>query len=101
MVNESLLVQMLSQASYSLPTDPKNRSLIDQKAQISSDTIIGDSTQVSGRVAIKKSVIGRHCIIGSMAKIIGCILFDHCVVEDGWVLHMLQSLLGYCLLRYV
>jgi translation initiation factor eIF-2B subunit gamma len=75
---------MLSQASYSLPTDPKNRSLIDQKAQISSDTIIGDSTQVSERVTIKKSVIGRHCVIGKMAKIVGCILFDHCVVEDGY-----------------
>ncbi|KAF9461333.1 UDP-3-O-glucosamine N-acyltransferase [Collybia nuda] len=75
--------RMLLQVSYSLPSDPKNRSLIDQKAQISKDTIIGDSTQVFGRVTIKTSVIGRHCIIGSTTKIIGCILFDHCVVGDG------------------
>ncbi|KAG6820990.1 hypothetical protein H0H93_008619 [Arthromyces matolae] len=75
--------RVLSQVTYTLPTDPKDRSLIDQKAQISSDTIIGGSTQVSERTTIKKSVIGRHCVIGKMAKIVGCILLDHCVIEDG------------------
>lgn len=75
--------QLLSQTTYSLPTDQKDRSLIDQKAQISSDTIIGGSTQVSERTTIKKSVIGRHCIIGKMVKIAGCVLLDHCIVEDG------------------
>lgn len=77
---------MLSTVNYTLPTDPKNRALIDQKAQISSDTIIGDSTKVSEKSTIKKSIIGRHCIIGRMVKIVGCILLDHCVIEDGLVL---------------
>ncbi|GLB37163.1 putative nucleotidyl transferase [Lyophyllum shimeji] len=75
--------RLLSEVTYSLPTEPKDRSLIDQKAQISSDTIIGGSTQVSERTTIKKSVIGRHCVIGKMAKIVGCVLLDHCVIEDG------------------
>ncbi|KAF5385870.1 hypothetical protein D9615_002456 [Tricholomella constricta] len=75
--------RLLSQVTYSLPTEPKDRSLIDQKAQISSDTIIGGSTQVSERTMIKKSIIGRHCVIGKMAKIVGCVLLDHCVIEDG------------------
>lgn len=75
----------LSTANYTLPIDPKNRALIDQKAQISTDTIIGDSTRVSEKTTIKKSIIGRHCIIGRMVKIVGCILLDHCVVEDGCV----------------
>ncbi|EAU91280.1 hypothetical protein CC1G_11538 [Coprinopsis cinerea okayama7 len=75
--------QLLSKASYALPTDPKDRSLIDQKAQISTDTIIGDSTQISERTTIKKSVIGKHCIIGKFVKISGCVLLDHCIVEDG------------------
>ncbi|KAG6862207.1 hypothetical protein C0995_002137 [Termitomyces sp. Mi166 len=75
--------RFLSQVTYTLPTEPKDRSLIDQKAQISSDTMIGGSTQVSERTTIKKSVIGRHCVIGKMAKIVGCVLLDHCVVEDG------------------
>ncbi|KAF8993727.1 UDP-3-O-glucosamine N-acyltransferase [Cyathus striatus] len=74
--------RFLAGITYALPTDPKNRSLIDQRAQISNDTIIGDSTQVSERTTIKKSVIGRHCIIGKMVKIVGCILLDHCIIED-------------------
>ncbi|KAG5643607.1 hypothetical protein DXG03_000615 [Asterophora parasitica] len=61
----------LTGVTYNLPTEPKDRSLIDQKAQISSDTIIGHSTQVSERTTIKKSIIGRHCVIGKMAKIVG------------------------------
>ncbi|KAF9446399.1 UDP-3-O-glucosamine N-acyltransferase, partial [Macrolepiota fuliginosa MF-IS2] len=75
--------RMLSNANYTLPVDPKNRALIDQKAQISNDTIIGDSTKVSEKTTIKKSIIGRHCILGKMVKIVGCILLDHCVIEDG------------------
>ncbi|KAJ7783032.1 UDP-3-O-glucosamine N-acyltransferase [Mycena metata] len=73
----------LATATYALPTDPNERALIDQKAQISSDTIIGDSTKVDERTSIKNSVIGRHCTIGKMAKIVGCVLLDHCIVEDG------------------
>ncbi|OBZ68149.1 putative translation initiation factor eIF-2B subunit gamma [Grifola frondosa] len=73
----------LAQASYSLPTDPESRSLIDQKARISSDSIIGHSTRVEERSNIKKSVIGKHCIIGKMVKIVGCVILDHCVIADG------------------
>ncbi|KAK7057263.1 UDP-3-O-glucosamine N-acyltransferase [Favolaschia claudopus] len=73
----------LTSASYSLPTDPTQRALIDQKAQISSDTIVGESTQVDERTSIKKSVIGKHCTIGKMVKIVGSVLLDHCVVADG------------------
>ncbi|KAG6813320.1 hypothetical protein H0H92_012133 [Tricholoma furcatifolium] len=75
--------RFVSQANWTLPTEPKDRSLIDQKAQISSDCIVGGSTQVSERTTIKKSIIGRHCVIGKMAKIVGCVLLDHCVIEDG------------------
>lgn len=75
--------QALSKASWVLPSDPTNRALIDQKAQISTDSIVGESTQISEKVTIKKSVIGRHCVIGKMVRIVGCVLFDHCVIEDG------------------
>jgi len=73
----------LEGATYSLPTDPKSRVLIDQKAQISTDSIIGDSTRVEERTSIKKSVIGRHCIVGKMTKVVGCVILDHCVIGDG------------------
>ncbi|KAH9485327.1 putative translation initiation factor eIF-2B subunit gamma [Psilocybe cubensis] len=75
--------RVLSGTTYSLPVDPKNRSLIDQRAQISNDSIVGESTQISERTTIKRSVIGRHCIIGKMVKVTGCVLLDHCIIEDG------------------
>ncbi len=77
------LLQFLGQTSYSLPSDPENRSLIDQKAQISADSMIGRSTRVEERASIKRSVIGKHCVIGKMAKIVGCVILDHCVIADG------------------
>ena len=58
--------------------------LIDAKAQISTDSNIGQSTRVEERASIKKSVVGRHCVIGKMTKIVGCVILDHCVIEDGY-----------------
>ncbi|KIK63669.1 hypothetical protein GYMLUDRAFT_40749 [Collybiopsis luxurians FD-317 M1] len=75
--------RLLTETSYSLPTDPQNRSFIDAKATISSDTIVGSFTQVSERTTIKKSVVGKHCVIGKMARITGCVLLDHCVIGEG------------------
>ncbi|KAJ3532176.1 hypothetical protein NMY22_g7848 [Coprinellus aureogranulatus] len=66
------------------PTDTSAQGLvIDPKAQISPDTLVGSSTQVGERTVVKRSVIGRHCVIGRNVKIVGCILLDHCVIEDG------------------
>ncbi|KAJ3728760.1 UDP-3-O-glucosamine N-acyltransferase [Lentinula raphanica] len=84
--------RFLKETTYSLPTDPQNRSLIDAKARISTDTMIGAFTQVSERTKIEHSVIGKHCVIGKMAKISGCVLLDHCVVEDG--AQIVGSILG-------
>ncbi|KAK2467757.1 hypothetical protein APHAL10511_000052 [Amanita phalloides] len=75
--------RLLTSAAFVLPSDPKDRSLIDPKALISADSIVGSSTQVSARAMIKKSVIGRHCKIGMQAKVNNCILFDHCAIGDG------------------
>ncbi|KAH9858869.1 UDP-3-O-glucosamine N-acyltransferase, partial [Lenzites betulinus] len=73
----------LSQTTYALLSDPENRALIDQKAQVSSDSMVGRSTRIEERATIKRSVIGKHCVIGKMTKIVGCVLLDHCVVADG------------------
>ncbi|KAF9562805.1 UDP-3-O-glucosamine N-acyltransferase [Agrocybe pediades] len=75
--------RILGTTTYSLPSNPKDRALIDQRAQISADSIVGESTQISERTTIKRSIIGRHCIIGKMVKITSCVLLDHCVIEDG------------------
>ena len=75
--------QFLGQTSYSLPSDPENRSLIDQKAQISADSMVGRSTRIEERATIKRSVIGKHCVISKMAKVVGCVILDHCVIGEG------------------
>lgn len=33
---------------------------------------------------MKRSVIGKHCVIGKMAKVVGCVVLDHCVIGDGY-----------------
>ncbi|KAG8981617.1 hypothetical protein FRB93_008505 [Tulasnella sp. JGI-2019a] len=64
------------------PTAPPDQ-LIDRRAQISSDSLIGASTRVGERTSIKKTVIGSHCTIGKGVKISGCVLMDFVVVKDG------------------
>jgi translation initiation factor eIF-2B subunit gamma len=78
-----IMVKFLSRTSYTLPTDPDNRALIDAKSRISSDSIIGSSTKIGERATITRSVIGRHCVIGKMSRVMGCVLLDHCVVGEG------------------
>jgi translation initiation factor eIF-2B subunit gamma len=78
--------QFLAKTTFMLPSDPKDRLLIDQKAQISADSIIGSSTQVEEKSTIKTSVIGQHCLIGKHARVVGCIVSDHCVIREGYVL---------------
>ncbi|KAL0956052.1 hypothetical protein HGRIS_002222 [Hohenbuehelia grisea] len=73
----------LSQTSYSLPTDPVNRALIDPKAQISADSMVAASTKVEERTNIKKSVIGKHCVISRNVKVVGCVILDHCIIAEG------------------
>ena len=47
--------------------------LIGSEAQISVDSSIGHSTRIEERASVKKSVVGRHCVI-----------LDHCIIEDGY-----------------
>lgn len=56
---------------------------IDERASISSDSIVGESCKVGERAMIKKSAIGRHCVLGKNVRIVGSVIGDHCVVADG------------------
>jgi translation initiation factor eIF-2B subunit gamma len=56
--------------------------LISPSAQISPDSLLGESTRVGDRASIKKCVVGRHCVIGRGAKLVGCVLWDFVVVEE-------------------
>lgn len=45
--------------------------------------MIGDFTRIEERTNVKKTIIGKHCVVGKMAKLVGCVLLDHCVIGDG------------------
>ena len=63
--------------------DPALRALIDPKANITPDSLVGASTRVGERSTIKRCAIGSHCTIGKNVKLTGCVLMEYCVVEDG------------------
>ncbi|KAL5485551.1 GCD1 [Sanghuangporus weigelae] len=63
--------------------DPALRALIDPKANVTPDSLIGSSTRVGERSTVKRCAIGSHCIIGKNAKLIGCVLMEYCVIEEG------------------
>jgi len=55
--------------------------------------MVGGSTRIGERSTIKHSVIGKHCVIGRLTKVIGCVLLDHCVIGDGYDIRPCQFLL--------
>jgi len=58
-------------------------SVVDPKAQVGNDSIVGDGTKIEEKTSIKKSVIGNHCSIGKNVKITNCVIMNHVVIEDG------------------
>lgn len=62
--------------------DIEGNANIAQNAQISPDSVIGDSVRIGERASIKKTIIGRHCNIGRGAKLTGCVLWDFVTVEE-------------------
>ncbi|EST05784.1 Bacterial transferase hexapeptide repeat [Kalmanozyma brasiliensis GHG001] len=56
---------------------------IDSKAQISSDSLVESFTRVGERTAIKRSVIGRGCVIGKNVKLTGAIVMDGVRIGDN------------------
>jgi len=38
--------------------------------------MIGSSTKIGERATIKRSVIGRHCVIGKTSRVVGCVIGD-------------------------
>ncbi len=47
------------------------------------DTVIASTTKVGERSQIKKSIIGRHCVIGKNVRLTGCIVWDFVNIADG------------------
>ncbi|SPO25162.1 related to GCD1 - gamma subunit of the translation initiation factor eIF2B [Ustilago trichophora] len=57
--------------------------VIDPKAQISSDSLVENFTRVGERTTIKRSVVGRGCLIGKNVKLTGAIVMDGVRIGDN------------------
>ncbi|KAJ7332800.1 hypothetical protein JRQ81_014980 [Phrynocephalus forsythii] len=67
------------------PEDPlvhSSAQIID-KGLVGSDSIVGASTQVGEKTAIKHSVIGTACIIKDRVKITNCIIMNSVSIDEG------------------
>lgn len=59
---------------------------IGQKTTLSNDCNIAGGTKVGAKCTLQGSVIGKYCQIADGAKIIGCVLMDHVIVDAGCTL---------------
>jgi translation initiation factor eIF-2B subunit gamma len=74
--------QTMSASQSQGQTPSEDTRPISPLAQIGPDSLIGQGTRVAEKAGIKKSIIGRHCVIGKGAKLTGCVLWDFVVVEE-------------------
>lgn len=70
-------------ASASTASDAAAKAqLVDPKAQISSDSFVEGHTRVGERTTIKRSVVGRGCVIGKNVKLTSAIVMDGVRIGD-------------------
>jgi translation initiation factor eIF-2B subunit gamma len=58
-------------------------SNIDPRAQVSADSLVASTSRIGERSSIKKSVIGRHCVIGKNVRLSNVIVWDFVNIADG------------------
>ncbi|KAK8950214.1 hypothetical protein KSP40_PGU009764 [Platanthera guangdongensis] len=64
-------------------------NIVHSSAELGSKTTVGPHCMLDGgsklgdKCSVKRSVIGRHCRIGSNVKIVNSVVMNHVTVEDG------------------
>jgi len=56
---------------------------VHHSSQITSGCVVGDGSQIGERVAVKKSIIGKHCVVANNAKILNSVIMDHVNIGEG------------------
>ncbi|EMS55478.1 Translation initiation factor eIF-2B subunit gamma [Triticum urartu] len=51
--------------------------------QVGPQCMLAEGSQLGDKCGVKRSVIGRHCRIGSNVKIVNSVVMNHVVIEDG------------------
>jgi translation initiation factor eIF-2B subunit gamma len=64
--------------------DAASISNIDPKAQVSADSLVAATSRIGERTSIKKSLIGRHCVIGKNVRLSNAIVWDFVNIADGY-----------------
>ncbi|KAJ6310181.1 hypothetical protein OIU76_014997 [Salix suchowensis] len=66
-----------------------HNNIIHPSAQLGSRTTVGphcmlwEGSQMGDKCSVKRSVIGRHCRIGSNVKVVNSVIMDHVTIGDG------------------
>ena len=55
---------------------------IDSRAQISSDSLVEGFTRIGERTTVKRSVVGRGCVVGKNVKLTGTIVMEGVRIGD-------------------
>lgn len=53
------------------------------KTTVGPQCMLGEGSTLEDKCSVKKSVVGRHCRIGSNVKIINSVVMNYVTVEDG------------------
>jgi hypothetical protein len=51
---------------------------------VGAECVVGEGTRVGERASIKKSVIGKHCVIHDGVKIINSVIMNHVTISAGY-----------------
>ncbi|KAL6879666.1 hypothetical protein ACP4OV_012325 [Aristida adscensionis] len=58
-------------------------SVLGSKTTIGPHCMLAEGSQLGDKCSVKRSVIGRHCRIGSNVKIVSSVVMNHVVIDDG------------------
>ncbi|XP_011405789.2 PREDICTED: translation initiation factor eIF-2B subunit gamma-like [Amphimedon queenslandica] len=75
--------RMIGQHSSSFMLDSGTSGQGIKSSAISGDSVVDESTQLSDKVSVKRSMIGRHCVIGEKVKVINSVIMDHVVIGES------------------
>ena len=81
------------------PSPVPSTCIIEEKTNIGSDSLVGESVEVKERCSIKRSILGNHVKVGKQCKISNSVIKDHAVIEDGY-LKLISVKLDSCVVCY-
>nr|XP_053647059.1 translation initiation factor eIF-2B subunit gamma-like [Cherax quadricarinatus]XP_053647060.1 translation initiation factor eIF-2B subunit gamma-like [Cherax quadricarinatus]XP_053647061.1 translation initiation factor eIF-2B subunit gamma-like [Cherax quadricarinatus] len=59
---------------------------IQERAQVSDDSLIGSGSVICEKTNITNSVVGNHCRINPFVRLLNCVLGDHITIASGCVI---------------